>query len=307
MELLHKLYFGLPNLNMTFVGKMFDKVLLRIFEKATQNSFGKYLIKTENTFGNGLNTEPRKTNYVVSLTSFPARIDMVWITVESLLRQNFKPDAIILWLTNQEFPDRILPESLKKMEEKGLEIRYCDNIRAHNKYFRTILEFPQANVITVDDDTYYPSNTISNLVKMHEKSPDSICANRVHKMTFNEGKITPYRKWYHNFSSSEEPSHLLLMTGVGGVLYPPNSLHKEAFDTDLIKKLCFNADDLWLKIAAIRNNTKVVTNNTFTRDFITVGNTQKVNLVKNNSQGGGNDEQLKSLCEYYKIDLYDYR
>jgi hypothetical protein len=127
MEFLHKIYFGIPNLNMFYIGKLFDKVFLRFFEKSTQNFFGKYLNKTENKNHYGLNTENREVKYIVSLTSFPARIEMVWITVESLLRQNFKPDAIILWLTNQEFPDKKIPESLMRMQAKGLEIRYCDN------------------------------------------------------------------------------------------------------------------------------------------------------------------------------------
>jgi hypothetical protein len=307
MENLHKIYFGIPNFNDFYFGKMIDKVLLRVFEKSIQHSFGNYLNKTENQFGFGLNTEKRDEEYIVSLTSFPARIDFIWITIETLLRQTFKPDKIVLWLKNEDFTNRKLPESLERMKEKGLTIGFCDNLRAHNKYFDSMLKYPDSYIITVDDDTYYPQNLIQSLIDMHTKNPNAICANRVHKMTFNNINIKPYRKWFHNFSSSEVPSHLLLPTGVGGVLYPPNSLHKDVFNVDLIKKLCMNADDLWLKIASIRNNTKVVTNNTFTRDFITVGNTQKVNLVKNNSQGGGNDEQLKSLCEYYKIDLYDYR
>ena len=45
----------------------------------------------------------RRRKVIVSMTSIPARIDKVWITVESLLRQTYKPDEIIVWLALDEF------------------------------------------------------------------------------------------------------------------------------------------------------------------------------------------------------------
>ena len=37
---------------------------------------------------------------IVSLTSFPARIDKVYLCINSLLRQSFKADKVILWLAD---------------------------------------------------------------------------------------------------------------------------------------------------------------------------------------------------------------
>lgn len=48
------------------------------------------------------------------------------------------------------------------------------------------------------------------------------------------------------------------MTGIGGVLYPPNSLNNNVFDYDLVCKLCPDADDLWFWAMAVMNKTKIV-------------------------------------------------
>ncbi|MBQ6972263.1 MAG: hypothetical protein IJP86_07890 [Synergistaceae bacterium] len=42
---------------------------------------------------------------MVSLTSFPARINTVHKTIHSLMLQDMKPNRIILWLTDEEFPN----------------------------------------------------------------------------------------------------------------------------------------------------------------------------------------------------------
>jgi len=40
----------------------------------------------------------RQSRIIVSLTTYPARINSVWITVSSLLQQTMKPYKVILWL-----------------------------------------------------------------------------------------------------------------------------------------------------------------------------------------------------------------
>ena len=65
----------------------------------------------------------RKKKIIISMTSIPVRIDKVWIVVESLLRQTYKPDQIILWLAKDEFKDCPLPSTLKAQQKRGLQIR----------------------------------------------------------------------------------------------------------------------------------------------------------------------------------------
>ena len=47
-----------------------------------------------------LKVASNKPNLIVSLTSYPKRINTIWITIESLIRQVQKPDMIILWLAD---------------------------------------------------------------------------------------------------------------------------------------------------------------------------------------------------------------
>ena len=306
MNFLYALYFALPNFaRLGLPGKAINRILGMTLKRMLDLFMPWYLKRTGEKAGFGLNTGKRDETYIVSLTSFPARIEDIWITIETLLRQSFKPDKIILWLGEEKFPGKKLPEKLERLKDRGLTIEFVEDLRSHTKYFHALKKFPDANIITLDDDSYYPRNTLLHLVNLHKKHPNAICANRVHKITFKNGEVKPYRKWNPNFKKEIKPSHFLLQTGVGGVLYPPGALNKELFDKDVFKELCNFADDLWLKIHALRNGTKVVTSKKHNKDLITVSKSQRQKLVTNNVLSGGNDDQLKNVLDHYGIQLKD--
>ena len=75
------------------------------------------------------------------------------------------------------------------------------------------------------------------------------------------------------------------------------------FDNDIFKEICFHADDLWLKAMSLLHNTNVVTNKRYNKDFVSIKTTQNEKLVSNNVIAGGNDVQLKNVCDYYKINF----
>lgn len=58
---------------------------------------------------------------IVSLTSFPARINIVVKTIKTLLTQTLKPDAVILWLAPEQFPngEKDLPQELLDLKQYG--------------------------------------------------------------------------------------------------------------------------------------------------------------------------------------------
>ena len=89
---------------------------------------------------------------VVSLTTFGQRVFDVHLVVESIMQQTVLPNRIILWLDETEFNESSLPLSLKKMQQRGLEIRYCPNLRSYKKIIPTLKLVPEATVITIDDD-----------------------------------------------------------------------------------------------------------------------------------------------------------
>lgn len=308
MNLLYNIYFFLPNFKkLGFIGKVINRLLEMLMKRLLDLFVPSYLEKTQKNQGSGVNTPQRETEYIVSLTSFPGRIHEVWMTVETLLRQTFKPDQIILWLSEVQFPDKEVPQSLIDLKKRGLQIQFVsDDIRSHKKYFYAFEKFPNAAVITLDDDVYYPENTLKYLYDAHLLNKNSVISNRVHKIAFYNNQMLPYRQWQHNVKSVH-PSLLYVPTGVGGVLYPPKSYHQDIFDVQAFKEMCFMADDLWLKIATLRNYTPVLITPFFNKDLITVGKSQNIKLVSSNSMGGGNDTQFVQALNYFNIDILDYQ
>jgi len=303
MNLLYSLYFLLPNFaRLGILGKAINKVLAIILKRIFDLFVPYYLKISSKSQGSGISSNESGKIIVVSLTSFPARISQVWISIETILRQSYKPNIIILWLAEDQFPDKVVPTSLTRLISRGLSIRFCEDLKSHKKYFFALKEFPDANIITLDDDLYYPKDVIKNIVDLNERYPNLIATNRAHRFTFRENVLIPYRKWDDNVTDIY-PSHCLVQTGGAGTLYPPNCLHPDVFNESVIRTICFHADDLWLKMMAYMKDTMVVTNDKYNKDFITTSSTQKVRLVVYNVLNGGNDIQLKNICEHYSIDL----
>ena len=98
------------------------------------NCIDNYSIKKEK-IKKPLNTKHRDIYITASLTSYPARIQYVHLAIKSLMLQSCKPDRIILWLADSQFNNRQIPTTLSALEEYGLEIKWCDDLYGHKKYF----------------------------------------------------------------------------------------------------------------------------------------------------------------------------
>lgn len=251
---------------------------------------------------NGLNKPARNPRVVISMTSFPARINYVPATIESLLNQTFKPDHIILWLAQEQFKDQVLPKVFERIRNAGVQIEFRSDLRSHKKYFFAMQEYPEDIIITVDDDVIYGKDTIKELMMSYHKFPHSISALNVRKITFNEkGELRPYNEWYDMYERTGTESFSYMAIGVGGVLYPPHCLHQELFNTKNLCEMCFFADDFWLKTMELLAGTRVaIAGNSISwvkrRNISGLGQTQ---LQKTNVNHGGNDKQIKDVLAYY--------
>ena len=116
------------------------------------------------------------------MTSIPDRINKTWITIESLFRQTYKPDRIILWLSKEEFKNFPLPSALKTQQKRGLQIKYCDNLMSYKKIYYTAKENPNSYIVTVDDDIIYAENMLEELVRTYKQNQGCIICNRSHYM-----------------------------------------------------------------------------------------------------------------------------
>ena len=250
--------------------------------------------------------QKREVEYIVSLTTFPSRIDKVWLTIASILHQDVKPAKVILWLYEGEFKGKnSLPKKLLALERRGLEIRFCnENLMPHKKYYYTILENPDACIITIDDDMFYPPGLIASLLKCHLRYPEAICCAITREIKLGNGVIRPYNEWSYVRVNSE-PRYSNLIMGGGGTLFPPTSLHPEVLNKELIIKYALKTDDLWLKVMSLKNNTKVLSlAGEFTRFFIPIiSKNRNVRLMDTNIGEGQNNKVFEDLIRYYTINI----
>ncbi len=297
----YRFYFALSDDNkFGIIGKAVNRITAKFVKNKLEKQLPIYYIT--HPLNCGINTtEKRERKMICSLTSFPARIDEIWKSIETIFRQTYKADEVILWLAISQFPDKKLPESIIQLQERGLTVRWCEeDLRSHKKYYYVLQEYQNADIILLDDDLYYPDRLLENLNNLAKENPSCICATRVHKMTYNSGVINPYRKWIHNYNKKIMESEDLFFTSGAGTLIPSGIMSSDTFNKDIFKEICFLADDVWLNFQARQSNVKVVSNNFYNKDEICIGSTQKEKLISHNGAEGGNDKQIEAVKNYLK-------
>lgn len=233
------------------------KLFYRIYRKI--NYFFRRIYVLAAPKRDALNHQKRKVRIIVSLTSYPGRFEHIHTALKSIMLQTVKPDKIIVWLDEEVERGQLTPKMLA-LEKYGIEYKNMPgDLKPHKKYLHAMQEFPDDIIITVDDDLIYSGDVIESLIKTHERYPDAVCARRVHKMIKKpDGTIASYHDWLGEYRGCATPSHDLIATGVGGVLYPPHCLYEKAFDRELITALSLKADDIWLKFMELLKGTYVV-------------------------------------------------
>ena len=119
---------------------------------------------------------PKQRQVIVSLTSFPAAIMYAARAIQSILDGTVLPDKIILYLTASQFPNKEIPVELQDLATKNsiFEVRfYEENIRSYTKLVPALKDFPDAIIVTVDDDIWYHKNMLHDLLVLHNQTPDA--------------------------------------------------------------------------------------------------------------------------------------
>ena len=255
----------------------------------------------------GLSEEKRTPEVIVSLTSFPQRMYDIHFCLYSLLNQSLKPDRLILWLAEEEFPnkEKDIPNTVLSFLEKGLEIKWCKNIKSYKKLIPALKEYPDAITVTADDDIYYPVDWLEKLYQSYQKNPEYIHCHRAHKILFDSNKkILPYKMWEHE-TYNQQPDYINFFTGSGGVLYPQGCLNTDVLNEELFTKLAPNADDIWFWAMAVIQGTKikVVEDNIKQLTYINpereLGLNGETTLCSQNCGKGQNDIQLAQVLKHY--------
>lgn len=244
-------------------------------------------------------------NIIVSLTSFPKRLDTLWLTIVSLKNQTVLPCKIVLYLINEEVSRDALPKSLVRELDNIFEIRFRDGkLRAHGKYHFAMKEFPDSCIVTVDDDMIYSYDMVESLWKTHLEYPNCVITNNTFQILTNNGVAIPYLQWKYIYKSDSvinQPN--LIPMGVDGALYPPNVLYKDTLNFELAKSLSYLADDLWLYSMASIANTQIVKSAFNSLKIMPVDIADNITLTSVNCGDNQNDTQFLQIREYYKEKL----
>lgn len=265
-----------------------------------------------------LNKNPRKSkrtedDVIVSLTSYGSRVaNSSPYTIFSLFRQSVFPAKIILWLDKLNWNKNNLPSTLRYLTKYGLEIKFCDDIKSYTKLIPSLNEYPKYNTITVDDDIFYSSEMLQELISIHHVYPRAICSLQFCIPTFDiNHTIKPYKEWkeYHIVTETMKiDTRLIFPQGFGGILYPTGIFDESVNDIRLANKLCPTADDVWFYCMGLKNNVnKQYIINSKTRYYLLDMFRQLILKdrlrAKNVKEIDQNVIQMKKVLDYYQIKL----
>lgn len=243
----------------------------------------------------------RTPRIIVSLTSYPRRITTVYRTIETLLTQSYKPDAVILWLAGSQFKQKEgdLPKKLLRLKSYGLEIRWCEDLRSYKKLIPALKEFSNDIIVTADDDVFYRPDWLEKLYRSYEKNKLAIHCHIARRIKIEGGQCAPYAEWDH---SKEEGIASLchLAVGAGGILYPPNCFYKDVGNVELFRQLAHQADDLWFWAMAVLAGHAIQLVEGAQRPDADCAADMSEALEKTNAGEGLNDVQFQRILMHFK-------
>lgn len=289
----------LRNLFVAFFNSHTERILATsLFDRRKVMMQDHALHSKENGVANDIFFENREV--IVSLTTFGKRLYEVYLTIESIMQQTVKPNKIVLWLADG-LKGKDLPRILKHQEKRGLEVRYCKDIKSYKKLIPSLKAFPDDFIITIDDDVIYEFDMIENLLRSYQKAPGFVYANRIRRMTKTaDGKLAPYNSW-NIIKQPMEDSPLNIPTGVGGVLYPPHCFQNEVFEEGVFMNICGHADDIWFKSMCLLNGIQSRLAQIHEPVYYENESVQDVALYNTNVNRHDNDEQTLAVFRKYSL------
>lgn len=191
---------------------------------------------------------------IVSVTSHPPRFGTLHLSLGCLLDQSVRPDRVLLWIAREDV-DR-LPESVTSLKDRGLQIAICDEMGPFKKLVPALEQYPEAYVVTADDDLYYPRRWLETLTEASDGC--TIVCHIAHRPRLDrDGRFAPYAEWRKNVQdqAARRPSPDIMPTSGSGVLFPPGSLDPIVTERSRFLALCPTGDDLWYHWTARLNGT----------------------------------------------------
>lgn len=197
-----------------------------------------------------------KDTVIISMASYPARIEYVYGVWASILKQEcIEKCHCVLSLEIPEFPnkEKDLPSNLIELvRSKKLEILWHPtHIRSHKKYITPLSKYPDNPLLTIDDDIIREQGWLKRFFDMHEKYPNDILAYSIAYWWDQTGTIHRFKDiiGVRNRGFSGIPN-LIYNTAKpssgAGTFYPAHTFtDPRFFDESLFMSLSPSSDETW--------------------------------------------------------------
>lgn len=150
-----------------------EKLISNIESSNKIDDYIKYICEDEN----GIIPEPNydyDDQIIITITSWIKRINNVKLVLESILNNSMLPAKIVINLAIEEFlnKEKDLPSDLLEFikQNKIIEINWVKhNTLVWKKTIPTLLKYPNALILCIDDDFIYPQNFIETFYNKHKE------------------------------------------------------------------------------------------------------------------------------------------
>lgn len=245
----------------------------------------------------------RHPTIILSVTSIPERVELFLGALGWLAAQTLHPARAVIWLGEESFPAERRRELAARFPlPDWAEIRYRPDLGPQTKLLYALREFPDAPVVTADDDIIYPPGWLAGLAEAYHEWPQHIHCYRAHLIRLRaDGLPAPYNEWGWLAPGVQGPSPLLFPTGTCGVLYPPGALDRRVFDLAAMRRLCPTNDDTWFRAMSLLRGTLVRKVRPESLEFPHIPGSEQRMLWTINA--GRNDAQIAAVWSAYGLGL----
>jgi len=107
---------------------------------------------------------------IISLTTWSARIHNIPVVLDTIFAQSIQPDLVVLNLAYEE----VIPEDVHSyLRNHNVQINRVEDTKVYKKLLPTLKLYPDACVISIDDDFYYTPSMIEDFLRLHRRFPNN--------------------------------------------------------------------------------------------------------------------------------------
>ena len=195
---------------------------------------------------------------ILSCTTTYERCHVFYYTLQSLVSQSLKPDIFLINISTAPY---LLDSGFQALphwiESYSSAIQWVPNTGPYRKLLPAIPHAsPDDCIVTADDDILYGPKWLEQLITAAEANMSSVVCCRARQMQKNVfGNWQNYRNW--KVVNQQHHGLDFLPTGGSGAVYRKRLLDTAFLTDPRCTEIAPTNDDLWFKMASLRQRTPV--------------------------------------------------